>query len=147
MRVVSVFLLFVDFGELLPRVANYQECLLSTEGCQYPGWSMKPRMGMESNDSRYLSSWQLTHSVTTDLYLRVIGTLLANLPQPVPRVLAQALVSGVEDVQVRCDLGGAGHGVLRSPLDAAVKTRMIVLKIALESLQTEIVNLLMSCKS
>ena len=85
--------------------------------------------------------------MTTDLYLRVIRVLLANLPQPVPRVLAQTLVSGVEDVQVRCDLGGPGHGVLRSPLNAAVKTRMILLKIALESLQTEIVNLLMSCKS
>ena len=89
----------------------------------------------------------MTHSMTTDLYLRVIRALLANLPQPVSRVLAESLVSGVEDVQVRCDLGGPGHGVLRSPLDAAVKTRMILLKIALESLQTEIVNLLMSCKS
>ena len=108
---------------------------------------MMPRMGMELNDSGYLSSWQLTHSMTTDLYLRVIRALLANLPQPVSRVLAQTLVSGVEDVQVRCDLGGPRHGVLRSPLDAAVKTRMILLKIALESLQTEIVNLLMSCKS
>lgn len=85
--------------------------------------------------------------MTTDLYLRVIRTPLANLPQPVPGVLAQPLVSGVEDVEVRRDLGGARHGVLRSPPDAAVKARMIVLKFALESLQTEIVNLLMSCKS
>ncbi len=85
--------------------------------------------------------------MTTDLYLRVIGAPLANLPQPVPRVLAQPLVSRVEEVEVRRHLVGARHGVLRPPPDAAVKTRVIVLKFALESFQTEIVNLLMSCKS
>ena len=35
--VVSVFLLVVVLRELLLRPANYQDCLLSTEGRQHPG--------------------------------------------------------------------------------------------------------------
>ena len=84
--------------------------------------------------------------MTTHLYLRVILVLVAYHLDAVPGVLAQPLVSGVEEVEVHGDSAGAAHGILRLP-DAPVKTGMLLLKLALEFLQAEIVNLLMSCLS
>ena len=100
--------------------------------------------GEDRQSINYIPILLFSDIVLTELYLyiRVIRVLLAQLLQFIAESFAESLVFQVENIQLLGDAVGSSCWIVGFS-DTPIQTRMVLLEIALEPLQSEIVYLAM----